>query len=641
MKASLFERNLETFRKNGYEDLAKHLANHNLGGLELVRDGDGRITNINLGHAHFYDGDVSSFTNLQLGEYLKSPARFFVQPPLFGSEFLMREEKLYEASYDAFIPISQEQANSLEDSSAGYLVCFGLGLGEHLLHLLDYLDVKELILVEQFGEFVSASCYHIDWDKIFTSISERGGQLTLLLGNDPVQLSNRIHNHLRGRFFGLIDGSYGYQHYHSPVLDQCHDRFRDMLPSLGMSDGFFEDECVMLEHSILNLKNEDRYSLDLDICDHVLAGLPVIIVGSGPSMNDSIEAIRDNAANAIIISAGTGLGILLRAGIKPDFHCEIENLPIVYEAVKSHRQGGLDFSGIHLIAAPSVDPRIPKEFDETTFVFRDSVTASQLMADENLILNTGPTIANFASRVALALGASRIYLFGIDLGAVSKEKHHADDSVYNRTDDKFWKSGLGMLAMDQEVAGNFREIVYSNPLFKQTNIHFTNTIQNHPHQRFYNCSDGAKIEGAIPLKPNLLKLPVISGDQRSKATFQDCRRSIGLNAETLSDLLNKYLNAANSFYEAASQLFSADSSFVGMSEKFQELCRKTDDRYSEAAIKLNKGTFMLMIQFGYFYQRRLPEEQRQSFLTFFCDHLCQDLQQMKTEFSELIAKLKG
>ena len=617
MSDPLFDQNLELFRKNGFEELANLMAAQDIGGLELTRDKEGRISNINLGHALFYDGNVRDFTNRQVKEYLANPARFFVQPPLFGSEFLMREEKLYEAAYEKFIPLTPEQANSLEDSSAGYLVCFGLGLGAHVEKLIEEIEIKELILVEQFGEFLSASCHFLDWSPIFQKLSARGGKLTILLGDDPVQLSNRIHNSLRDRFFGLIDGSYGYQHYRSPLLDKCHDLFRDMLPSLGMSDGFFEDECVMLDHSIQNLKGDSAFCLDLQRCGEILKGKSVLIVGSGPSMNHSIEAIRANAENAVILSAGTGLGLLLRAGIKPDFHCEIENLPIVYEAVKSHRDGGLDFSGIHLIAAPSVDPRIPKEFENVTYVFRDSVTASSLIAEDGQILTTGPTIANFASRVALALGAARIYLFGIDLGAITQTQHHADDSVYNRADDKFWKSGLGMLDMNQEVAGNFRNKVYSNPLFKQTNIHFTNTIRNHPQQRFYNCSDGAMIEGAIPLKPELLKLPVQNLSDTDFLTGSNARQSIQAIQENLNGLFARYQDSVVQFLEKATKIFNGDFEFPNMSEQFQQICSEHDNRYDEAAIKLNKGTLMLMIQFGYFYQRRLPVDQQSAFLTFF------------------------
>lgn len=628
-----FKQNLALLRRYGSGDIADHLETIALPG-DFLMEADGDI-NLNLGHTSFYQGGAGAYSKHQVEQYLAKPSRFFVQPPMFGSVYLNREEKLYQQVFEKFGPIDEEAANRLEDLDAGYLLSFGIGLGLHLPQLVDALDMRELILVEQFWEFLAASLMVSDWTPLFEALHARGGGIKFIIDSDPVTLANAAFKALRGRQFGLIDGSFGFQHYRSPVLDKAHDLFRDMLPSLAMSEGFFDDECVMFRHARANLQQHDFTIFDGTAPTEAMKGKPFFIIGSGPSVDQSLEAIRANRDNAVIMSAGTGLGVLLRAGVKPHIHCETENLPIVYEAVQSHKDSGQDFSGIHLLASPTVDPRIPAEFDTASFVFRKSLTSSILFAEPHRSLDTGATVANFASRLAVAMGAGRIYLFGVDLGSITQQKHHSVDSVYLRSKDSFWQSGLGMLPMDQEVPGNFRDIVYSNALFMFTRTFFHNLIAQYPMTRFFNCSDGARIEGAVPLKPNLVRLPASDG------TIEDglarMRRDLphyGAGQYALSDVTTHYGQAVEKWHEAFKNIDKSDfSSFYNL---LIDILDVKDGKFDEAAQALNSGTVLLMVQFGYFYLRRLPEARRAEFLTFFFKSFEELVQGMRTDFESML-----
>ena len=640
MSETLYRKNLEALSNHGMADIAETISGLPPCPIQVTYDKEGQPENIDLGGQLLYADGVRAFVEGQFKQYADRPNRFFIQPPLFGSEFLMREEALYRETYETFGAIDAVAANGLESTDAGYCISFGLGLGHHLNKLVHAFEFKELIVCEQYWEFLQLSLQAMDWKPLFDSLKARGGRLQILIDNEPVGLSNRIHNVLRGENFALIDGSYGFQHYKSPFLDQTHQLFREMLPSLGMSEGFFEDELVMLDHTAQNIsKGGLRIFEDLE--DGMgLAGVSAFVVGSGPSVDQSIETIRANRERSLIISAGTGLGVLLRAGIKPDIHCELENLPIVYEAVIGHKEGGLDFEGIHLFASPTVDPRIPAEFDQTTYVFRDSVTSSLLFADPGQILNTGPTVANFASRIAIGLGVSRIYLFGVDLGAVDRTKHHSDQSVYARSDNDFWKSGLGMLEMDQEVPGNLREKVYSNPLFTQTRTHFHAIIRRHPDCRFFNCSDGARIDGAAPLPASLLQLPAGSHDIRAEfkkclERFQERRRS----PEQSKAILSGYEMSAEAWYDRILPLFEQPMKIEDLNEALKPQLELEEEIENQCAVRLNKGTLMLMLQFGYFYSRRVDEARRAAFLAFFFNRVRDELQKMRQEFGHLIKRL--
>lgn len=631
----LFSHNLNTLRQYGCAAIADQLETVVLpDGILVGQFGQGDL-NINLGHTLFYSAGAEGYATEQVASFLKDPKRFYVQPPMFGSVFLNREEELYRAVFEKFGDIDEQAANTLHDMDAGYLLSFGIGLGLHLPKLLERLEVRELVLVEQFWEFLVLSLKVMDWKPLFEVLHARGGSIQFLVDADPVNLANAAFKGLRGRQFGLIDGSFGFQHYRSPVLDKAHALFRDMLPSLAMSEGFFDDECVMFRHARENLENQSFSIFDGLAKESPLNGCPVFIVGSGPSVDQALEAIKHNRDNAVVISAGTGLGVLLRAGIKPHFHCETENLPIVYEAVKSHKDGGRDFSGVHLIASPTVDPRIPPEFDDVTFVFRQSLTSSILFSQHHSSLPTGATVANFACRFALELGAGRIYLFGVDLGSTTLKKHHSVDSVYLRSKDSFWQSGLGMLPMDMEVPGNLRDKVYSNALFMFTRTHFHNMIAQNIATRFFNCSDGAKIEGAIPLQPDLVRLPA------PKDSFD------GLAQEVISqlphyrkgsypvpDTVDKYRQAIRAWHQAYKEI--DHDGFLQFYNGLTGLLSSEGDVYEEAARALNAGTVLLMVQFGFFYMRRLPEEKRGEFVAYFLNAMDAQVAGMKADFETLL-----
>lgn len=628
-----FSSNLSQLRRFGHNRIADHLE-----GLELP-DGllheAGEDLNINLGHSLFYQGSAAAYSDHQVAQYLGKPSRFYVQPPMFGSVYLNREEELYQKVFEKFGATDNEQANSLEDLDAGYLLSFGVGMGLHLPRLIEALDFRDLIVVEQFWEFLALSMTVQDWTPIFEELDRRSGAIHFIVDGDSVTLANAAFKALRGRQFGLIDGSYGFQHYRSPVLDKAHDLFRDMLPSLAMSEGFFDDECVMFRHARANLAQHDFSMFDDLDSDSPLSGKPFFIVGSGPSVDQSLEAIKANQDNAVIMSAGTGLGVLLRAGIKPHIHCETENLPIVYKAVQSHKEGGHDFSGIHLIASPTVDPRIPAEFDHVSFVFRQSLTSSLLFCGKHKALDTGATVANFACRIAMGMRAGRIYLFGVDLGAITKEKHHSVDSTYLRSKDSFWQSGLGMLPMDQEVPGNFREKVYSNALFMFTRIFFHNLIAQNPATRFFNCSDGAKIEGAIPLQPTLVRLADSDSSIVSLvAEMHEALTNYRAGDYPIPETVCHYRQAVERWHNNFQKIRKGD--FFSFYNDLRDVLDEKDDVYQAAAQALNSGTVLLMVQFGYFYLRRLSQDKRQAFLTYFYQIFDEQVQGMLTDFEELL-----
>ncbi|MCW9035974.1 MAG: DUF115 domain-containing protein [Rhodospirillales bacterium] len=642
MTKNFSQQNLKLFEKFGCAEVAALIRSLPEPPITLVGSLEGHDLNINLGQGHFYQGGATTFSQAQVKSYLEKPNRFCINLPALDSVFVSREANVYTDLIKEFGPIAEDRVSTPLFNDAGYLVSFGLGLGLHLPELIEKLDVRELVVAEQFKEMLQLSLSVLDWQPIFETLHKRGGRVHVEIDTDPAMLANKIFKALRGKNFGLIDGSYGIQHYASPMLNQTHDLFREMLPSLGMSDGFFDDECLMFKNSINNLTNI-QHTIFQDNPES-FKDKSAFIIGSGPSLDGTIEAIRSNKDNALIISSGTGLGVLLRAGIKPHVHCETENQPIVYDAVKNHRSIS-DFSGITLIASPTVDPRIPAEFDNVIFAHRDTLTSSTLFADQEDILTfSGPTVANFSSRIALGLGVSEIYFFGVDLGAVTPSKHHSSQSVYKTADDAFWNSGLGMLDLNIEVEGNFRPSVWSNALFIYVRSFFHSMIINNPQCQFFNCSDGAKISGTTALPSH--KANPLGSEKPIVDVFNTfCSQLNKANNPSIetNEICTNYLNEQNRWFQNVIDILQNTDDLDNFGTLYDQLSPWLDTSEENlspkeklATHRCNSGTLLLIIQFAYFYHRRINASQTTQFIKSFKLAVLQEIQKMHREIQGLI-----
>ncbi len=642
MTTDLFRQNLQLFEKYGCSDIAAELLRLPEPSISVVGSLAHNNLNIDIGRGHFYQDGAIAFSQEQVNGYLKKPNRFCVTPPMMNSVFVNREANIYKVLIEEFGSIDEETANKPRANDAGFLISFGLGLGLHLPELIRALDIRDLVIAEQYIEMLQLSLRVLDWQPIFETLDKRNGKIHITVDTDPATLANKIFIALRGKNFGLIDGSYGIQHYASSFMDQVHGLFREMLPSLGMSDGFFDDECLMFKNTLENLSKHKHpiYSES----PKTLKGTRVFIVGSGPSLDQTIEEIRKHTEKALIISAGTGLGVLLSAGIKPHIHCETENQPIVYEAIKNHRKI-LDFSGITLIASPTVDPRIPDEFDKVVFAHRDTLTSSILFGTPDQVLTaSGPTVANFASRIALGLGASEIYFFGIDLGAITPSKHHSAHSTYNNLDDPFWNSGLGMLDLNIEVEGNFRQSVFSNALFVYIRSYFHSMITNNPQCRFFNCSDGSKILGAAPLVADKI-LPIASELKISNKieAYLVEREGKAPPLKEIESICTSYLEDQERWYQAVLRILHQNNETSDYKILYDQLTPWLETSEKNilpptdlATRQCNKGTLLLILQFGYFYLRRISPEKTNFFFTAFRQALLIELEKMQSEIKALI-----
>ncbi|MDX7825481.1 6-hydroxymethylpterin diphosphokinase MptE-like protein, partial [Aeromonas caviae] len=87
--------------------------------------------------------------------------------------------------------------------------------------------------------------------------------------------------------------------------------------------GFFDDNVYALAHSHTHLQDGTPF-LKRERDTGLAATLPVFVVGNGPSLDQSIDFIRQHQHQAIIIACGTAVSALHKADIKPDIYVAVE-----------------------------------------------------------------------------------------------------------------------------------------------------------------------------------------------------------------------------------------------------------------------------------------------------------------------------
>ncbi len=402
MGSDLFERNLDAMRQ-----FQPHLAPRFDGSIQpysrIIGKRSTNDLNIDLGHSRLYEGDAVSYTEKQVTQYKDVQyQRIFQGWPKEPHSRERMAERVVGAGVSYLQDLGIEREDHEVDADGGYLIVFGLGLGLHLEPLIDHLDVRSVIVVEQFDEFLHHSMHQIELGPLFEKIHRRNGLLNFIISDTPEQIANFIFYMMRQDSFGLIDGSYIFDHYPSFVMTEAKKRFLERLPLLSSNPGFFEDEQVMIRNYIGNVTG--RESLVYADKPRIVKRTPVLICGSGPSIDAAADVVVQNKDSSIVISCGTGLGALLGHGIVPDFHVEIENTPgpveIVQGLAKTH-----DLSQITLIASNTVRPELAECFGKRILFFRDSVCSSKLFGQRfGEIYYAAPTVANTAARVALGMG---------------------------------------------------------------------------------------------------------------------------------------------------------------------------------------------------------------------------------------------
>lgn len=624
MKSPSIEKNVAALRKALPEETLARIIDADIGPLRLVPEQNScgeEGVNLSLGHTVLYGMEAREYAGSQVEAYCAKPNRITIETPDLESIWVMGERGFYQALDEVYGPMGKADPNAPlkkegELNSFG-LACFGCGLGLHLQGLVSSLPFQRLILIEPYAAFIKMSLTTADWGWIVETLQSRGGGLDIILGEDPVLLSAQAFECFRAAGAERLDGSFGMRHYTSPVLDEAYRQFVEQMPMLGSSPGFVEDEAVMLKHARINLTRAGAKLAPAEIAKTPLAGIPVLAIGNGPSLDSTIDYIKHLAPNAFIISGGTALGSLLECGVTPDLHCEVENTEPPYQSNKrvvdrfTHA-----VPQIPVLATATVDPRIPDMMGETLHFLQGIVTTSVLFGTEvGAWHQSGPNVANLALRAAAWAGATEVYLFGVDLGSRDSEKHHSKSSVYSWSGESHWKKGAGMEAFNLAVSGSADDTVLTNRPMLYSKSSFNVFASRNPNITIYNCSDGAKLEGTHLTDPARLEFKPLASE-KSALWQQATEQAIDASKLRIAEIVAHYDGALSKWEEDVSWALSSVETLpdlLGACAPLIHFGSDEQDPATRAAKGAYRGSLLVILQIAFARYRRLSPEQRADF----------------------------
>ena len=512
-----FRQNIEALQKHGaevpteihllsYEELPKVIG--------TIENGD---INIALDHGLFYaNEDALSFAQAQCEDYTANPERIEVffkdKHKRTGLTTTDSLNLMHDFLVEQSIPLQQKLQEQDQDGQC--LLVLGTGLCLHLNLLIDALPCKDLVLIEPDLSLLGLALHHFDFQPLIELIEKRNGKISLFYHQDTDILARNVKAHFDSWKTPLYDGSYIFTHYQSHAIRFLRENFsRSLASHIGIPKGFWEDEEKMLYNSYCNIKQYTHQWLlnPYGLLRFALPYVPCFIVGSGPSLDKALPILRKLQPHALIFSCGTALGALLKEGVIPDFHCEIENTPgpaaIIGATAKEY-----PISSIPLLAACTVDPKVPAFFDKRIFYMRDHLSCQYFFADIAPTPMLSPTVTNLALRSAIGFGFHEIYLFGTDLGSRESHDHHAKATQYHQDPRFFEKHPYHRHAvkLPKQQAANLGGIAYTNENFSWAGIFMHSLISDYKNAfhttKVFNCSDGIAIEGTIPLLPNCVRV---------------------------------------------------------------------------------------------------------------------------------------
>ncbi len=393
------------------------------------------------------------------------------------------------------------------------LIVYGSAYGVHLAQLLERYSVRQMIVIDSDAAITRLSTWLTDYVALYNDyLAGQPTHLSLIVADSQESLLRQLRRvidinasippyFLNGAscFYGLHDPE------HSARINRT---LAKELWAFYKGWGFFDDEYISLRHTIANLHagrrlfryDPETFALTVKSC--------AIVVASGPSLDGMADLLRRYRDSAIIVSCGSAVSALEKLDIVPDFHVEIER-PWLTAQTLAYTISPEFKARLRIIGPTVLHPETLAGAREAMLFLKEADCAGDIFPDDHIRVQTYPTVSNGAVGWLLRQGVRRIALVGVDLGAKSAERHHAQHS--------FYYSGIGdapkvyaeriafaeraSADLKQETAGNFGGTVRTTMTLSEARQRLETEIAHFPDTKIWNLNDGAKIAGTIPMSP--------------------------------------------------------------------------------------------------------------------------------------------
>jgi len=275
-------------------------------------------------------------------------------------------------------------------------------------------------------------------------------------------------------------------------------------------------------------------------------GVPLIVVGAGPSLAKNIEVLRQAKGRAIILCVNRALRSLQNAGIVPDLAINVEpqDVSCQFEGIDTKSLKGL------ILSVTSHPPLYELDAPTILSFAGNEESDGWMFVDPVELVPAGGSVSCSALSLGLLWGCNPIIMIGQDLSFPGGAYYHADGAdgdakaVYNE-DAGIWqleghsdqlretlmeRTGDGVIRFHgTHVPGYFGGSVPTSLDFATFRTWFQHAVGDNPNTRFFNCTEGgARIDGMThePLSAVVADLPERSIDWENIFTNDDIQAKV-------------------------------------------------------------------------------------------------------------------
>ena len=210
-----------------------------------------------------------------------------------------------------------------------------------------------------------------------------------------------------------------------------------------------------------------------------------VVVGGGPSVDDSIGLLKSWKDSKTIIAVGTIWKRMIKEGINPDYVVFMDPYETVYEQIL-----GCDDTAATLLVSLSTYWKCARDYKGEKYTIcvdiPDCPTEQYAKKMELELWESGGTVTSLAIEVAIKFRAESIYLVGVDLAYPGEVSHAKGTALYSKID-------TSKLITVESVNGGR---VYTDAAFNLYREWIEYRIVQHRDIHFINVSNiGAKILG--------------------------------------------------------------------------------------------------------------------------------------------------
>lgn len=372
------------------------------------------------------------------------------------------------------------------------IIFLGVGLGLHLLEIIEKLNPQVIFIKEKNLETFRLSLFVTDYtelsqnrflyfsltddeneeNKNFIQFLDKGNNHNLNIKHIPFTLNYESElRRLQGHVLSQSYIAYGYS---------------------GMLLRFIDSPRYLAQgYSFVNVNKMHR--------DTIFSQKPVLLVFSGPSTLKNIEWLKSNRHRFILVSALSTCKLLKHEGITPDVMIHIdpgENSSLLFEGLNPKEY----FKNTIVLLASNVDEKTVQQFEGCKIHFIEQGTTYK----KDFGKLSAPSVGEYAYGLFLIFGAMKMFMLGVDLALDSEtlQSHGGFHAFQTKgeIDDK--DASLNPFSSVAYVRGNFLEQVptFSSYKISISQIAIFTSMLKRFNQTIYNLSNGAYLEGCDPLK---------------------------------------------------------------------------------------------------------------------------------------------